>query len=195
VEIRQQRKKQINKTANMSKLRDTFLQELMDIYDAEKQLVKALPKVAKAAEHEELKSTIEAHLEETEEHVERLERVFEIIGETAKSKKCAAMAGMLEEGQEVIKEKEGDAALICAAQKVEHYEIASYGCLLTWARILGEDEAADVLEETLDEEKNADDKLTSLAESIINTEESEGDQEESAARGRSRISQSARNRG
>ncbi|HWF20239.1 MAG TPA: ferritin-like domain-containing protein [Verrucomicrobiae bacterium] len=179
----------------MSKLRETFLQELMDIYDAEKQLVKALPKVAKAAEHEELKTAIESHLEETEEHVERVERVFEIIGETAKGKKCQAMMGLLEEGQEIIKEKEGDAALICAAQKIEHYEIASYGCLTTWARILGEDEAADVLEETLDEEKNADDKLTSLAESIINEEESQGEQEEeSEGRGRSRMPSSSSTR-
>jgi ferritin-like metal-binding protein YciE len=187
--------KTINMTAIMSKLRDTFLQELMDVYDAEKQLVKALPKVAKAAEHEELKSTIESHLEETEQHVERLDRVFEIIGENAKAKKCQAMLGLLAEGQEIIKEKEGDAALICACQKVEHYEIASYGCLLTWARILGEDEAADVLEETLDEEKNADDKLTSLAESIINPEESEGEEEESEGPSRSRVSPSTRSRG
>jgi ferritin-like metal-binding protein YciE len=187
--------KTINKTGFMSKLRETFLQELMDIYDAEKQLVKALPKVAKAAEHEELKTAIESHLEETEEHVERVERVFEIIGETAKGKKCQAMMGLLEEGQEIIKEKEGDAALICAAQKIEHYEIASYGCLTTWARILGEDEAADVLEETLDEEKNADDKLTSLAESIINEEESQGEQEEeSEGRGRSRMPSSSSTR-
>lgn len=162
----------------MSKLRETFKQQLMDIYDAEKQLVKALPKIAKAAEHEELKSAIEEHLEETEEHVERLEHVFEIIGETAKGKKCQAMVGLLEEGQESIKEKEGDAAIICAAQKVEHYEIAAYGSLITWARLLGEDEAADVMEETLDEEKNADEKLTSIAESIINVDEAEGEAEE-----------------
>ena len=179
----------------MSKLRETFLKQLMDIYDAEKQLVKALPKVAKAAEHEELKSTIESHLEETEEHVERLEHVFELLGETAKGKKCQAMAGLLEEGQEGIKDEEGDAALICAAQKIEHYEIAAYGCLVTWAHIIGEDEAGDVLEETLDEEKNADDKLTSIAESIVNEEESKGEEEEETeGRGRSRIPSSTRNK-
>ncbi|HZV34941.1 MAG TPA: DUF892 family protein [Verrucomicrobiae bacterium] len=176
----------------MSKLRETFLDQLMDIYDAEKQLTKALPKAAKAAEHEELRSAIETHLEETEEHVERLERVFETIDESAKGKKCAAMAGLVEEANEGIKEKLGDAAMICAAQKIEHYEIASYGCLVTWARILGEDEAADILEETLDEEKDTDDKLTSLAESIINEEESEGEGEEEEERGRSRISSSSK---
>lgn len=180
----------------MSKLRETFLTQLMDTYDAEKQLVKALPKVAKAAEHEELKNAIESHLEETEEHVARLERVFETLGETAKGKKCQAMAGLLEEGQEGIKEDEGDAALICAAQKVEHYEIAAYGCLVTWAHILGEDEAGDILEETLDEEKNADDKLTSIAESIVNEEESQGEEEEeSEGQGRSRMPSSNRTKG
>ena len=158
----------------MNKLRETFLKQLMDIYDAEKQLVKALPKVAKAADHEELKNAIETHLEETEGHVERLDQVFEIIGESAKGKKCQAMAGLLEEGQEGIKDEEGDAGLISAAQKVEHYEIAAYGCLHTWARLLGEDDAADLLEETLDEEKAADEKLTELAENIINVEENDG---------------------
>jgi len=161
----------------MSKLRETFLNQLMDIYDAEKQLVKALPKVAKAADHGELKEAFEMHLEETEGHGERLEQVFEIIGESAKGKKCKAMAGLLEEGQEVINEAEGDAALICAAQKIEHYELAGYGCLHTWARLLGEDDAADLLEETLEEEKAADEKLTELAENIINVEESEGEGE------------------
>lgn len=172
----------------MNTLRETFLKELMDIYDAEKQLVKALPKVAKAAEHEELKNAIETHLEETEGHVERLEQVFEIIGESAKGKKCQAMAGLLEEGNESIKEEEGDAALICGAQKIEHYEIAAYGCLHTWARLMGEEDAADLLEETLDEEKSADDKLTEIAESAINAEENqgeEGEEDETSSRGRS----------
>ncbi len=154
----------------MSQLRETFLEELKDVYDAEKQLVKALPKVAKAAEHEELKHAIEAHLEETEGHVERLERVFEIFGEKAAAKKCKAMKGLLEEGEELISEKAGDTALICAAQKVEHYEIASYGSLCAWAKSLGEDEAADLLDETLGEEKEADDKLTSIAEETVNLE-------------------------
>src|SRR5690606_14712768 len=108
----------------MSSLRETFIDELRDIYDAEKQLLKALPKMSKAAEHEELKSAFDEHLQETQGHIERLERVFEIMGETARGKKCKAMQGLIEEGSELIEEDEGDAALICAAQKVEHYEIA-----------------------------------------------------------------------
>src|SRR4051794_30674709 len=114
----------------MSELRETFLDELKDLYDAEKQLTKGLPKMAKAAESEELKAAFEQHLQETEGHVERLEKVFEIFGEDAKGKKCKAMQGLLEEGKELIEEEAGDAALICAAQKVEHYEIASYGSLV-----------------------------------------------------------------
>lgn len=159
----------------MSQLRETFLEELKDVYDAEKQLVKALPKVAKAAEHEDLKHAIEAHLEETEGHVERLEKVFEMLGKKAAAKKCKAMKGLLEEGEELISEKAGDAALICAAQKVEHYEIAAYGSLSAWAKSLGEQEAADLLEGTLGEEKEADEKLTSIAESSVNVEQSEGE--------------------
>jgi len=144
-------------------LRETFLDELADIFDAEKQLTRALPKVAEAAEHEDLKSGVQQHLEQ----------VFEIFGEEPKSRKCKAMKGLLEEGEEHIEDEAGDAALICAAQKVEHYEIASYGSLVSWARLLGEEDAADVLEETLDEEKATDEKLTNLAESIINVEESQ----------------------
>jgi len=160
----------------MSKLRETFLDELADIYDAEKQLVKALPKMAKAAAHEDLKHALDLHLEQTEEHLERLEHVFEIFDQSPKGKKCKAMQGLIEEGEELIKDDEGDAALICAAQKVEHYEIASYGCLHTWARLLGEQDAADVLEETLEEERMSDEKLTEIAESAINIEESEGEE-------------------
>lgn len=163
----------------MSDLRETFIEELKDIYDAEKQLTKALPKIAKAAKHDELRGALESHLEETEGHVERLEKVFELFDETVKGKKCKAMEGLLAEGKELIDEKEGDAALICAAQKVEHYEIASYGSLISWARLLGEEEAADLLEETLGEEEQADEKMTDLAESIINTEEAEGEESES----------------
>src|SRR5690349_23877288 len=109
----------------MSTLRETFLEELEDIYDAEKQILKALPKMTKAAVHDELKQGFENHREETEEHVNRLEQVFEAIGKKAKAKKCKAMLGLIKEGEELIKEKAGDAALICAAQKVEHYEIAT----------------------------------------------------------------------
>jgi ferritin-like metal-binding protein YciE len=157
----------------MSQLRETFLTEMADLYDAEKQLLKALPKMAKAAEHEELKEAFETHLDETEEHINRLEQVFELFGQQAKGKKCRAMQGLVEEGEELIRDKEGDAALICAAQKVEHYEIASYGSLYAWATLLEEHDAAELLQETLDEEKATDDKLTEVAEAAINVEESE----------------------
>jgi ferritin-like metal-binding protein YciE len=174
----------------MSDLRETFIEELKDLYDAEKQLTKALPKMSKAAEHEDLKEAFDTHLEETEGHIERLEKVFEMFDEQPKGKKCKAMEGLIAEGKELIEEQEGDAALICAAQKVEHYEIASYGSLISWARLLSEDEAADLLEETLNEEEQTDEKLTDLAESVINVEEArgegEGEEEEatSAARGK-----------
>ena len=161
----------------MNILRETFLEELADLYDAEKQLVKALPKMAKAAQNQQLKEGFEEHLGETEEHVNRLEQVFQNIGERAKGKKCKAMKGLVEEGEELIKEKAGDAALICAAQKVEHYEIAAYGSLKTWARMLEENEAADLLEETLEEEKATDEKLTELAESTVNEGENEEESE------------------
>jgi len=161
----------------MSQLRETLIDELKDIYDAEKQLLKALPKMAKAAEDEELKSAFESHLEETQEHVNRLEQVFKALDEPAKGKKCKAMQGLVEEGEELIEEEEGDAALICAAQKVEHYEIATYGSLEAWAKLLGEDEAARLLAETLSEEKAADETLTSIAETAVNAEESEEEEE------------------
>lgn len=148
----------------MNTLQETFLEELADIYDSEKQLTKALPKMAEAAQFEELKEAFEEHLEETKTHMERLEQVFEIFGEEAKGQKCKAMKGIIEEGEELIKDEAGDAGLICAAQKVEHYEIATYGSLLAWAEKLGKDEAARLLEETLDEEKAADEKLNNLAE-------------------------------
>lgn len=157
----------------MNTLRETFLQELADIYDAEKQLVKALPKMAKAAQNDQLREGIEEHLEQTEEHIQRLEQVFEQFGEKAKARKCHGIAGLLEEGQERIREKAGDAALISAAQKVEHYEIAAYGSLKSWAELLKENDAADLLDETLEEEKNTDEKLTEMAESVVNQEESE----------------------
>ncbi len=170
----------------MSTLRETFLDELADAYDAEKQLIKALPKMAKAASHEELKEGFETHLEETQKHVERLEQVFEIFGQPAKGKKCKAMQGLIEEGKELIEEDAGDAALICAAQKVEHYEIAAYGSMRSWAKLLGENEAADLLNETLEEEKSTDERLNNIAESAINVEESEGDRQEQTTGHRSR---------
>ncbi len=162
----------------MSTLRETFVDELADLYDAEKQLLKAFDKMIKAAEHEELKTAFETHKEETETQIERLEQVFEIFDEEAKGKKCKAMQGLIKEMEDLIKEEEGDAAMICGAQKVEHYEIASYGSLVSWARLLGEEDAADLLEETLDEEKDTDEKLTQIAESSINVEEGAEEEEE-----------------
>jgi len=156
----------------MSKLRETFLSGLADIYDAEKQLVKALPKMAQAAENESLKAGFETHLSETKGQVERIEQVFKALGEKAEAKTCKAMQGLIAEGKEVIEEEEGDAALIAAAQKVEHYEIAGYGSLKTWAEVLGEDDAAELLGQTLEEEKATDEKLNEVAKTV-NEEENE----------------------
>jgi ferritin-like metal-binding protein YciE len=167
-------------------LQELYVEMLQDIYDAEKQLVKALPKMAKTATNDELKAAFEQHLEQTEEHVTRLERVFEELGEKPKAKKCKAMQGLLEEGKEIMEEDASeevlDAGLIAAAQKVEHYEIATYGTLRTYAEMLGFDDQADLLQETLDEEKDTDENLTELAVSSVNLEaegeEGEEDEEE-----------------
>jgi ferritin-like metal-binding protein YciE len=166
----------------MSQLYDTFLAELEGIYDAEKQLVKTLPKWADAAKHEELKDAFREHLEETEEHVRRVEKIFDILGEKAVGKKSKTMQSHIAECAEVIEEDFGDAALVCAAQKIEHFEIASYGCLRSWAQFLDMDDPANLLEETLDEENAADEHLTSLAVQIINLdgEDVEGEDDESA---------------
>jgi ferritin-like metal-binding protein YciE len=157
----------------MSTLRDLFEMELKDIYYAEKALVKALPKMAKGATAAELKEGILAHLEQTKGQVERLEQVFELIEVPAKGKKCEAMEGLIAEGASLLEEDADaevlDAGIIAAAQKVEHYEIASYGTLCTWAKQLGLDEAAELLGATLAEEKETDEKLSQLAESQINT--------------------------
>ena len=155
-------------------LEDLFLAELRDIFDAEKQLVKALPKMAKAASAEELSAGFEEHLGQTRNHLARREKVFEMIGQKARGKTCEAMKGLIEEGKELLDEDAEpaakDAGLIAAAQKVEHYEIATYGCLVTWARQMGQNQCADLLHQTLDEEKATDRKLTQLAESMINVE-------------------------
>jgi ferritin-like metal-binding protein YciE len=153
-------------------LEDLFHEQLRDMFDAEKQLVKALPKMAKAAAAPELREAFEEHLEQTREHVERLERVFELIGKKARGKSCAAMAGLVEEGADII-DADGepmvlDAGLIAAAQRVEHYEMAGYGCLRTWAQQMGNKEVARILEKTLNEEKETDQKLTDLAENLVN---------------------------
>src|SRR5436190_16227059 len=164
----------------MKDLNELFLEELADIYDAEKQLIKALPKMAEQAHAPELQSAFEDHLEQTQEHVKRLEEVFELFEQKPRGKKCEAMAGLIEEAQDMMKEQATppvmDAALIAAAQKVEHYEIATYGCLRTWAELLGKDEALDLLEETLNEEKDADETLTDIATNI-NAEANEGEEE------------------
>lgn len=154
----------------MSKLKtleDFFVDELKDVYNAEKQITKALPKMAKTASAEELKNAFETHLAETEGQVARLEKIGKILGKTLSGKKCKAMEGLMEEGKELMKEDAApevmDVALIAAAQKVEHYEIATYGCLKTYARLLGYEEIEELLQETLEEEGNADKTLTALA--------------------------------
>ncbi len=153
-------------------LADLFLEELKDIYHAEKQLLKALPKMAKAAKCQQLAGAFEEHLAETTVHVSRLETIFASINEKPKVKKCEAMEGLVEEGGEAIEEElpdhVRDALLIAAAQKVEHYEIGTYGTLRAWATQLGYEKARDLLTETLDEEKAADSALTELAFSHIN---------------------------
>lgn len=156
-----------------SALNELFIDELKDIYWAEKHLTSALPKMEKAATSDKLKTAIKNHLAETENHVIRLEQAFRVIGEKAVAKKCEAMAGLIKEGDEIISDtKKGsitrDAGIISAAQKVEHYEIASYGTLKNLATVLGYDEAAELLDATLQEEKNADNLLTQIAESGIN---------------------------
>jgi ferritin-like metal-binding protein YciE len=151
-------------------LRELYLDELRDLYDAENRLVKALPKLAKEAESQELRAGIEEHLEQTKGQVDRLREIFEAMGEKPGGKRCAAMVGLIDEGDEMMGEdfETGvkDAALISAAQRVEHYEIAAYGCVRTWAGLLGEKEAENLLQQTLDEEKEADEKLTELSQEI-----------------------------
>jgi ferritin-like metal-binding protein YciE len=150
-------------------LRELYIDELRDIYNAEQQLTKALPKMAKAAVSDDLRQGFESHLEQTQGHVERLEQIFEALGEKATGKKCKGMEGLIEEGDEVAGEYEGetlDAGLISAAQRVEHYEIAAYGCVRAYARLLGENEAVSLLEQTLNEEKETNEKLTTLSDRI-----------------------------
>ena len=168
-------------------LKDVFVEQLKDLYSAENQILKALPKLAKTASSPELKRAFEEHLEQTEGQVERLDQVFKLLGVPAKGKKCEGMAGLLEEGKKVMEEDAEpsvmDAALISAAQKVEHYEIASYGCLCTYAEMLGYDQVHDLLGQNLEEEEVTDEKLTELAESVINIEAEEAeDAEEEASR-------------
>ena len=164
-------------------LHDAFVDELRDSYGGEKQLIKALKKMAKAARTQELRAAFESHLEETHGQVQRLDRVFAMIDEKAKGKHCDGIAGIIDEGSAVMDEDFDDATLdaclIASGQRAEHYEMAAYGTLVAWARVLGHDEAAGLLQETLDEEKAADEKLTSLADGGIN-DEAAGDDEEMA---------------
>ena len=168
--------------ASVDSLDSLLEEELKDLYDAEKQLTKALPKLAKKATSDELRQAIEEHLRQTEEHVERLEQVFEQLELPVKGKKCVGMKNLISEGDDMIGDAEEgparDAVMIAAAQKVEHYEIASYGTVRTWASRLGHDEVASILEETLEEEKEADQKLTGIAESIVNPAAETGEDEE-----------------
>lgn len=158
----------------LNTLKQLYIEELRDLHSAENQLLKALPKMAKGASSDELKLAFENHLDQTKVHVERLEEIFEGLDEAPKGKTCQAMKGLVEEGSEIL-EEEGeesvlDAGIIAAAQKVEHYEIASYGTVRTFAQLLGEDEAAELLQETLDEEGEADKLLTQLAQDMVNPE-------------------------
>jgi len=172
--------------AETKTLYDAFLDELCDTYDAEKQLVKALPKMAKAATSEELRSCFETHVEETHAQVARLEQVFEMLGEKARGKHCAGMAGILEEGKKMMAEDFDeatmDAVLVAGAQRAEHYEMAAYGTLVAWANVLGHTDAAALLEENLTEEHAADDALSALADGGVNAaaagDDDGGDEEE-----------------
>ncbi len=158
-------------------LKQLYIDELKDLYSAENQLVKALPKMAKAATSEELSAGFSEHLEQTKGHVERLETIFKELGESPKGKKCKGMQGLIEEGSEAIEEYEGellDAALIGAAQRVEHYEMAGYGTVIAFAKELGETGQANVLTETLEEEKETDEKLTELA-GDVNAQANQGE--------------------
>jgi ferritin-like metal-binding protein YciE len=154
---------------NATSLRELFVEELKDLYDAENQLVEALPKMAEASMSAELREAFEEHLEQTRNHAQRLEQVFQIAGEKPKKGDCKAMTGLIKEGNQLAKdidqEEVRDAALISAAQRVEHYEISGYGTLRTWAGLLGLSDAQELLEETLQEEKDADEKLNEIAES------------------------------
>jgi len=153
-----------------NQLKELYVEELKDLYSAENQLVKAIPKMAKAATSEDLRAGFEEHLEQTKEHVARLERIFKALGESPKGKTCKGMQGLISEGSEMIeKDPEPemlDAGLISAAQRVEHYEMAGYGCVATYAELLGENEAAQLLRTTLEEERETDEKLTELSKEI-----------------------------
>jgi ferritin-like metal-binding protein YciE len=186
--------------ANPSTFHSAFLDELRDLYNGEKQLTRALPRMAKAATAEPLADAFEAHLQETLGHVQRLEKAFASLGETARGKQCDGIAGILEEGKAIMAEDFDeatmDACLIAAAQRVEHYEIAAYGTAVAWAQAMGHDKAARLLQANLDEEKAADEKLTTLANGGVNDQAAarahQGDKESSEqASGRKRGTRAA----
>jgi ferritin-like metal-binding protein YciE len=180
--------------AETATLHDAFIDELRDTYDAEKQLTKALPKLAKASNSPELRAAFETHLEETEGQIERLERVFDSLDEQVRGKHCDGIAGIIEEGKAIMGEEfEGstmDACLIAAGQRAEHYEMAAYGTLIAWAKMMGHSEAADLLQQNLDEEKAADKKLSSLAEGGIN-QDAAGNAHPAEGNGRAALSMSS----
>src|SRR5215203_1122521 len=163
-------------------LHDAFVDELRDTYDGERQLTKALAKLAKAATSATLRDAFESHLEETRGQIERLEQVFESLDEKVRGKHCEGIAGIIEEGKAIMEEDFDettiDACLIAAGQRAEHYEMAAYGTLVAWARAMGHDDVADLLEQTLDEEKATDEKLTALAEGGINQEAADAVEQE-----------------
>ena len=176
-------RKQSGSGEGNTQLEKFFTDSLKDMYWAEKALTKALPKMQKAATTEELQSAIEEHIAQTEEQVTRLEEVFELLGQKAQAKKCEAMEGLIKEGESIVEETEDgsmtrDVGIIMAAQKVEHYEIATYGGLVSLARTLGKEDVAEILATTLEEEKQTDEGLTEIAENSINWEAEHEDQEE-----------------
>jgi ferritin-like metal-binding protein YciE len=166
--LRTNQKKEFN--MSVDSIEKLFVEELKDIYSAENQITKALPKMAKASTSQELRAAFENHLEETRNQIKRLDQIFEVLGKSAKGKTCDAMKGLLQEGSQTIEETEEgevrDAAMISAAQRVEHYEMAAYGTVRTFAELLGQKEAVKLLEETLEEEKKADQKLTSISKTV-----------------------------
>jgi ferritin-like metal-binding protein YciE len=164
----------------LNTLDEVLIDHLRDLYDAEKNLVKALPKMAKAADSEELADAIRGHLEETKHHVERLEQAFELLGQKPRAKACKAIRGLIEEGGEAISDEGAlaDLAIIAAAQKVEHYEISAYGTAKAWAEKLDQNEVAKLLDQTLQEEKAADSKLTEVSDAVLESASTIGQQEE-----------------
>jgi ferritin-like metal-binding protein YciE len=182
----------------LDSLHGLYVNELKDLYSAENQLLKALPKMAKAADAPDLRAAFEEHLDVTRGQVARLETIFAALGTSPKGKKCKAMEGLIEEGYELLKAEADpavlDAALIAAAQKVEHCEMAGYGCVRTYARLLGYEDAAELLQETLDEEGEADEKLTALAETVVNAEAEDAGEDDEVVKTRPRRRQAGSRR-